>query len=282
MRKFFTGVFLVVSVFCITSNLRAQDDDKPHDIEGCKDSPLITRLPGSIISDCPHKDFDQYEAPVGTKDGQPVTKTLEGDVQKWDYTTQPGTSELKVFRNIETALKTAGFNIVWEGSPVGITARKGNTWYNLDTNNVEANNGYYEQTIVTMQEMKQEVTADASSLANALDTSGHIAIYGIHFDTAKATIQPDSEVTLSEIAKLLTQNPELRLRVEGHTDNQGNGPANQTLSEKRAQAVVAWLVSHGVSASRLSAKGFGSTQPVADNSTDDGRAKNRRVELAKL
>jgi outer membrane protein OmpA-like peptidoglycan-associated protein len=274
-------MLLALPVLCVTTDLRAQDDDKPHDIEGCKDSSLITRLPGTIISDCPHKDFDQFAAPIGMKDGEPVTKTLEGDVQKWDYTTLPGTSQLKVFRNIESALKTAGFTIVWESSPGLITARKGNTWYSVDTNNAESNNGYYEQTIVTVQAMQQEVTADASSLANALDTSGHIAVYGIHFDTGKATIQPDSETTLDEIVKLLGTHPELHLRVEGHTDNQGNAGLNQTLSEKRAQAVVAWLVAHGTTASRLSAKGFGASQPVADNSTDEGRAKNRRVELVK-
>jgi len=82
--------------------------------------------------------------------------------------------------------------------------------------------------------------------------------------------------------KLLQQNADLKLRVEGHTDSQGNGAANQALSEKRAQAVVAWLTGKGISASRLTAKGFGATKPVADNSTDDGRAKNRRVELVKM
>jgi outer membrane protein OmpA-like peptidoglycan-associated protein len=92
---------------------------------------------------------------------------------------------------------------------------------------------------------------------------------------------PDSEGVLQEIVKLLQQNPDLKLRVEGHTDNQGNAAANQALSEKRAQAVVTWLSGHGVAAARLAAKGFGQTKPAADNSTEDGRAKNRRVELAK-
>jgi len=80
---------------------------------------------------------------------------------------------------------------------------------------------------------------------------------------------------------MMQQDPTLCLRIEGHTDNQGNVGANQTLSEKRAQAVVAWLTANGVQADRLTAKGFGQTRPVADNSTDEGRAKNRRVELAK-
>lgn len=99
--------------------------------------------------------------------------------------------------------------------------------------------------------------------------------------TGKAAILPDSEKILGEIATLLQQNADLKLRVEGHTDNQGNAAANQALSEKRAQAVVAWLSGHGVTAGRLSAKGLGQTQPVADNSSEDGRAKNRRVEWVK-
>jgi outer membrane protein OmpA-like peptidoglycan-associated protein len=86
---------------------------------------------------------------------------------------------------------------------------------------------------------------------------------------------------LQQIAQMLQENPALKLRVEGHTDNQGAAAANQALSDKRAQAVVAWLTAHGVTASRLVAKGYGASKPVADNTTEDGRAKNRRVELAK-
>jgi OOP family OmpA-OmpF porin len=129
--------------------------------------------------------------------------------------------------------------------------------------------------------MQQEVTADASSLSDEIKKSGHVAVYGIHFDTGKSVILADSGQILGEIVKLLQQNPDLKLRVEGHTDNQGNAAANQALSEKRAQSVLAWLVAHGIPAARLTAKGFGQAQPVADNSTEDGRAKNRRVELAK-
>jgi len=129
--------------------------------------------------------------------------------------------------------------------------------------------------------MQQEVTADASALADEINKSGHVAVYGIHFDTGKSDILPDSESTLNEIVKLTQQLPDLKLRVEGHTDNQGNAASNQTLSDKRAQSVVAWLTGHGVAASRLTAKGFGQTKPVADNANDDGRAKNRRVELVK-
>jgi outer membrane protein OmpA-like peptidoglycan-associated protein len=87
---------------------------------------------------------------------------------------------------------------------------------------------------------------------------------------------------LNEIVKLLEQNSDLKLRVEGHTYNVAPRPRIKRSPKKRAQAVVAWLVSHGVGVARLTAKGFGQSQPVADNSTEDGRAKNRRVELAKF
>jgi outer membrane protein OmpA-like peptidoglycan-associated protein len=130
--------------------------------------------------------------------------------------------------------------------------------------------------------MQQEVTADASGISDELNKSGHVALYGIHFETGKATILPDSESVLGEVAKMLQQNPEIKVSVEGHTDNVGSAASNQALSEKRAQAVVAWLSSHGIAASRLAAKGWGASKPVEDNNTEDNRAKNRRVELVKI
>ena len=256
-------------VFC-GANLRAQDDDKPKDAEDCKDSPLITRFPGSIINSCDNKEYEQADLPLG---GDKI-KHVEGDYHYWNIATRQGTSEIQVFRNFQTAIKNAGFTIDYTQSPEQIVAHKGVTWLFID------NRGdYYYQTVVTEKELQQEVTADASSLSDEINKNGRVAVYGINFDTGKAVVLPDSENVLGEVVKLLQQNADLKLRVEGHTDNQGAAAANQTLSEKRAQAVVAWLVAHDVSASRLTAKGLGQTAPVADNSTPDGRAKNRRVEL---
>jgi len=247
-----------------------------QDAEGCKDSPLISRMPGSTIGNCEHQDFNQATMPAG-KPGDPTDKTVEGDYQHWSYTTRENTTQIQVFRNMENALKQAGFQIDYENTPEQLTAHKGNAWYTL-----ENKGDYYDQIIVMVKEMKQEVEANAAGLGDQINKSGHVAIYGIHFDTAKSTILPDSESILGEIVKLMQQDADLKLRVEGHTDSKGVPSANQALSEKRAQAVVAWLTAHGVDAARLSAKGFGQDKPVADNSTEDGRAKNRRVELAKM
>jgi OOP family OmpA-OmpF porin len=124
--------------------------------------------------------------------------------------------------------------------------------------------------------------ADAGSMdlgANLTKTC-HVALYGVLFDFNKSTLQPSSDAALLPVANLMTMDKTLKLEIQGHTDNVGNDAYNQTLSEARAKAVAAWLTQHGVAADRLTAKGYGKTKPVADNGSDDGRAKNRRVEIA--
>jgi OmpA-OmpF porin, OOP family len=269
---------VAVALFVFLPVLMIAQDDAPQDAEGCKDSPIITRMPGSTIHSCDNKEFEQVKVPVAKNaDGNVTEKTLEGEYHYWDYGTREGVSEIQVFRNFEAALKQAGMKIVYEESPGTITANKGDTWYWLQNSG-----SYYYQTLLTVIGMQQEVTADASSIADELSRSGHIALYGIHFETGKATILPDSESVLSEIAKMLQQNADVKVSVEGHTDNVGSAASNQALSEKRAQAVVAWLTSHGIDSGRLKAKGWGASKPVEDNGTEDGRAKNRRVELVKI
>ena len=107
-----------------------------------------------------------------------------------------------------------------------------------------------------------------------------MALY-LNFDTDKATLRPDAQPTLAEVLLLLQQSPDLRLAVQGHTDNTSTPAHNQQLSEARAQAVVAALTAQGIAAGRLQAQGFGQTKPLADNATEAGRAQNRRVELVK-
>jgi outer membrane protein OmpA-like peptidoglycan-associated protein len=126
-----------------------------------------------------------------------------------------------------------------------------------------------------------EVKAD--DLAKALTETGKIDIYGILFDIDKTDLKLESKRTLDEVAKLLKTDPSLRLEVAGHTDNTGSAAHNMRLSSGRAAAVVRALVgAYGIDEGRLRANGYGDTRPVVPNDTDQGRAKNRRVELRKL
>ncbi len=124
------------------------------------------------------------------------------------------------------------------------------------------------------------VTVKAEEISKAIASSGRIALYGILFDFNKADIKPESKPALEEIAKAMKAEPQLALHVVGHTDNVGGFDVNLALSKRRAEAVVAALVTdHGVAAGRLTANGVANLAPVAVNTTEEGRVKNRRVEL---
>jgi len=126
------------------------------------------------------------------------------------------------------------------------------------------------------------VTVDANGLDQNLISTGKAVIYGITFDFDKADIKPESKPQLDQIAKLLTDHSDLKLAITGHTDNQGSVDYNKKLSQRRAEAIVAALAgSYGIAMERLSAQGMGASSPVASNDTEEGRAKNRRVELVK-
>jgi len=246
------------------------------DKEGCKDSPLLSRVSGCHIYDCSHSEWDAAKLPVGV---QGAAQTIEGEKVHIYYECAGETySRTKVVRNAEAALRPAGYAIefsgMWDGDPA-ITARKGPQWVFVYT----GSDRYWVDT-VKAQEMAQEMVATAAVMADGISTMGHFAVYGIYFDTDKAEIKPESEPALAEMTKLLKDNPSLNVFIVGHTDSTGTFEHNLTLSMDRATAVVNALVSgHGIAAARLKPYGVASLAPVASNATEDGKSKNRRVEL---
>ena len=269
------AIWLIGIIVLVFSNLCwAQEDAK-----GCRDHPMFTRLPNYYLSECQEKDFDKVE--FMDEKGNEIE--VEGRVHSADYWIKEGfkaPSDLQVLRNFQNAIKKIGGEVVKEGkSETYLKLRKaGKTyWVIVDTTN---DGEHYELTIVEKAEMVQEVVADAKSLMNAIQTTGHASIYGIYFDFNKADIKPESEPALKEIARLLRQNPDLKLYVVGHTDSAGRLEYNMKLSKARANAVMNELTTkYKISAGRLKAYGVGPLAPVASNKTDEGRAKNRRVEL---
>ena len=258
-----------------------------NDQEGSKDYPGITRMPGYFIYSYSEEQFTAAAFPV-TANGKTTEQQVEGRLVKLTYNIKdnvPATSTLQVIRNYQNAIRTAGGQVLdqhkdgnWDSITFRLTKAGKELWILL-----EARGDAHAMTIVERQAMQQDVAVDAAAMSQGLSATGSVAIYGIHFDTAKAELKPDSEPILAEIAKLLKTSPALKVFVVGHTDMVGDVALNLKLSQERAQSVVNALVSkYGIAASRLTAFGNGSYAPAASNKTEEGRAKNRRVELVEV
>ncbi len=251
------------------------------DTKGCNDHPLFTRMPTYWIHNCVEKDFDAYTFKVeGGKKEQ-----VEGRLWKITYypqaTSKSNPSELQILRNFENAAAKLGGKVIYaEKSRETLRLTKDGKEYWVE---VWAEfTGKYGLTIIAREAMQQTIEANADALLNDIKATGHVAVNGIYFDTGKSLLKPESQQAIREIAKLLKMGATLNLFVVGHTDNVGGLDANMKLSQDRAEAVMQSLVrDHGVAASRLKSFGAGPYAPVASNDTEEGKAKNRRVELVK-
>jgi OmpA-OmpF porin, OOP family len=227
------------------------------------------------------KQFDSFQFFVTEKTGR-VQKAVEGHRTTWKYvldrSTGAGPSAIQIKRNFQDAAARLGGKVLHDDAyRTTILIAKGGTETWVE---VAARVGYeYQLTIVERQAMAQDVVANAEALKSGLAATGHVEVPGIFFDTAKADIKPESKPALDEIVKLLQADPALKVWVVGHTDNTGAEEMNVTLSQARAASVVKALVGMGITAARLGSHGAGPYSPVSENKTEEGRAKNRRVEL---
>lgn len=286
---------------CLAAPARAQQDG-----EGCKDHPLFNRLAGFYIYSCDSSQFDLKRFPQGpladTPEGEKRAKPVdvEGPFWKTNYALmdgKPRPSVLQIMRNFENAAKQAGGTVEgrypgWCEGMLDQTLKIGNGCMNSGVSMRFAKDGKetwayvqavndgegYELVIAEREAMKQEIVAN--EMLDKIQKDGFVTLY-INFDTAKATIKRDSEDLLNQVAAAIKSATTLSLEVAGHTDNVGTAEANQKLSDARATAVRDALIARGCDAARLTAKGYGQSSPVADNRTEEGRAKNRRVELMK-
>lgn len=232
------------------------------------DFPWLGPLPGWQFRSSVH-DTDPFRVPItGAADQELVAPS---SIIKTYRQPPDGMSDSLFHAAYHDALIKAGWTILYDRQNVSLTAHFTQNGRNL-------------WATLYKSEFNEIRVADAGAATKDLGTDlkkeCHVALYGVLFDFNKSTLQPASDPVLQQILSLLKKDTTLQLEIQGHTDNVGNDAYNQTLSEARAHTVVTWLTQHGIAAARLSAKGYGKTKPVADNGTDVGRAKNRRVEIA--
>lgn len=318
-------VFCLLGMFMLTTSIAFAQG---QDVEGSKDHPLISRFAGSTIVYYDVRQFDEYILALGKVEWErdedykrvfnlTKSKQLEGKVTRIQYDAPEGRSTLEIYRNYESALKKAGFEILFAGAREELGKNFGEAAYNAMKNvrgdywhylhsevehqryiavklsrpegdvyisifvsiSIHKRNPVIQADFIEVKPMEEGlVTAD--TMMEDMTRTGRVVIYGIYFDTGRVDVKPESEPVLKEIAKLLEQNSELKLYIVGHTDNVGDLTYNMKLSQNRADAVVKVLVSkYGADVNRLKACGVGPLAPVTSNKAEEGRAKNRRVEL---
>jgi outer membrane protein OmpA-like peptidoglycan-associated protein len=303
--------FLVALIAGLGVLAPAQESDPP----GSKDHPMVSRFQGSVITKYNHADFGELVLPLSNprlRSGPEKSDRLEGKLTKFLYRIPEGHGTHEVFRSYQNALQNAGFRTLYTCSG---KAQCGIRWlgYIQDTYGIimgltdnesqrylaakrTASEGETYVMLYAFEKRKQVfallnvldkaalkaglVTVSAEEMARDIWSAGHVAVYGINFGTDKTDIKPESAPALAEMAKFLKQNPRVNVYIVGHTDNVGDFLYNLELSARRAEAVVKALSSqHGISERRLLPKGVGRLAPIASNRTEEGRAKNRRVEL---
>jgi outer membrane protein OmpA-like peptidoglycan-associated protein len=301
-----------LAVLCgLAASLSCSAQAQQRDVAGARDYPGIGRFGGSVITGYQAKDFDATRLQAAAfRDGKAMDERRpEGRVTRIAYRTKAGPSIVEVARNFETQLAKAGFETLvacdtdacggipfseaLDALPVPqmwvdgfdyryIATRKadgaGETFATVLVS--KTNDEITAQLVVAVVGGMADKMVDAAAMSKGLGEKGHIALYGIYFDTDKAIVKPESKPTLDEIGKLLRGQPQLSVVIVGHTDSQGAYDYNMDLSKRRAEAVAAILAqNYQIAKTRLRTAGIGFLAPIGTNAQENGRALNRRVEL---
>lgn len=264
------------------------------DNKACTENPVFAKFPNSVYSLCERSRFSKLQLYVAKDPARPheATEPVEKEGEYWHYidNVNPDAqkkypSRLELFRNFETALNQAGGAMLGADGDRSFAYRlsrpSGEYWGQVGCGaGTAAECTAVQHKIVRIAAMEQTVVMSADQIRKSLADTGKVVFYGIYFDTDKAVVKPESDPTLTEMAKFLKANGAVKVYIVGHTDMQGGIERNQKLSQERAAAVVAALAGkHGIARDRMTADGVGPLAPVAANDAEAGRAKNRRVEM---
>lgn len=278
MKRILT--FSCLAALCLTgvSNIYAQD---------CTGHPLFSNMANFEASSCQTREFDKTAFTIRNKEkGSSEVVEKSGELTevsfKWNGEWEKRPSPLQIYQNYDNAIRQAGGQILFRvddtnGGVHGKLVKGGSTyWIKVNTDG----SGYYYLTSIKEAAMRQDVVVTAEAIKKGLAEEGKVIFYGIYFDTDKATIKPESSKSLEEMARFLKANMGQKVYIVGHTDNTGDFQHNLTLSKQRAEAVVSTLIEkHNVNPAQVLAEGVGPLAPVANNTGEEQKARNRRVEM---
>ena len=279
---------LVCAFILVPAALGAPSKANPK----CTPNPLFEPFPKSYMEICERSRFTSLDLRRWKNiEKRSDVERFKMEGEYWYYIDRIEKSDsgpvslLEVQRNYENAIKAANGRVIYTNPDSSVEyqiTRKDGEWWGLVTcgSSNGTNCGAIMHKMVRVAAMEQSVIVSSEQIAKAMGAEGKVVFYGIYFDTDKATLKAESAPTLVEMAKWLKTNDGSKVFIVGHTDMQGSAERNQKLSRDRAAAVVAALTKeHGIKADRLVAEGVGALAPVASNSDEAGRAKNRRVEM---
>lgn len=247
-----------------------------EDEEGCKDSPLLPRIPGCSIIQCDSKESASLDIHIGAStDGAPLKEMMEGPAEVVYYLCPARISLAQIVKVSEAALAKAGYKTVYNGKdddeqPL-LTAVK-------DTQFLQISTYMYNEYTAYIQSAIRDTAATQSSseaLAEEMGKSGRVALSNLAFESNKAELPADAEKELSEVAAMLVRQPDWKIRVEANAPEGSDKQASLALCQQRASAVAAWLLEHGIAPSRVSILAVGDIKSPAP-------AKTGAIELVKF
>ncbi len=254
--------------------------------------PVVKPIEGFVLRPSAQQkvsDFDEYRFRRKDENGRDEFFIKKGKFWELNYhkpaaggSDDNSFSKTEIIDNFTEAVKEAGGKILrqYEGDlHFSLTRPDGGLTYV----NVYASDGRYRLRIIDEKPLERNLEfTSAEDMYSGINEAGFVAVYGIHFDTDRADLKIGASKTLEEVVKLFKTHAELRIEIQGHTDSTGSDEHNRDLSKRRAQTVEAYLQLYGITKDRLECTGHGESKPTGDNSTEEGRALNRRVELHKM
>lgn len=277
------GIF-VVSAAVVPSACLAQENAVPHtvepqtDIGGCPDLKQVPRLPGSLIVSCDKGDSMAVTLPLNPDaQGYAREKSVRGFYESREYKIPPLYQQQQAFDNLMNLLPMAGFTVKYTSAPATITARNREVWVLINIGGE-----YYDVKAVRAPEDPWIPVKNAQEISREMEAHSRVAIYGIEFSPDNLTVIEERSKILGEVLAYLRGNAGLTVDIESHRMGDSRNSENDLeITAKRAQAVSAWLASHGIAAERLRPKALGRNKPITENDTPIEIQRNERIELVK-